>query len=318
MLGKPIRLGRLFGIDLTISWSFLVLVVGLSLYMAFRSSNFLLGLLTGTISLALVFASVLAHELGHSLVARRLGVRIQEIELHFFGGAAKMLDAPKSPREEIWIAAAGPAVSFILAGAFWGLTTVGVAIGGVVGALASVNLILGAFNLIPALPTDGGRILRSVLALKLGTLQATRIAVKVARVATLGVGIVGLFTGQFFLLAIAVFLWVLGTRELAMAEGESRNDAKYWFDGARSPEPKEARVEVFDQFGHFLGTAPGGGVESTTSSPSMPRPHTVLRYDAWSGIDEPTRGAKRAGRNALVRGPDGRLWVVTQRGYSSA
>jgi Zn-dependent protease len=295
MFGKPIRVGRLFGIELTISWSFVVLVAALSIYFALQSPHFALGLVVGMLSLALVFGSVLAHELGHSLVAQRLGVKIAEIELHFFGGAAKMLSMPKKPRDEILIAAAGPAVSFALAGLFWGISALGFTGMGIIGLLAAVNVMLGAFNLIPALPTDGGRILRAALQMKHGPLRATELAVKVARAATIAIGLWALLSGNYFGVAIAVFIWMLGSRELRMAHmlygnGHATAARQHIFEST----PRAPQVEVYDRFGNYIGSAPGG-VESTTVKPPQPRV------------------APQSRRRVLVQGADGRLWVVTER-----
>ena len=172
--------------------------------------------LPGVVLLGVTFLSVLVHELGHSLVARRLGVPILGIDLHFFGGAAKMGRMPSSSREEILIAAAGPAVSFALA-------LVGLLLLLLTGFrgfvyLALINLVLGAFNLLPALPMDGGRIFRALLARRMGRLRATSLAVKVARGASLGLGLLGLVWGNLFLVGLAVMLWFLAGAELRAAQ----------------------------------------------------------------------------------------------------
>ena len=100
-------LGRLFGFPLHVNVTFLLMLAVVGLF---------LGGLSGMFVVAIAFASVVAHELGHALVARHLGVRMAGIELHFFGGAAKMVDQPRTPGDEVAIAAAGPAVSFALGG----------------------------------------------------------------------------------------------------------------------------------------------------------------------------------------------------------
>src|SRR5689334_16590371 len=142
------RLGRVFGFPVEINLSFLLLLA--VVYLAF-------GGLAGVLVVGLAFGSVLLHELGHALVARRLGVHISGIELSFFGGAAKMVQMPRSADHEIAIAAAGPAVSLMLAGAGFGL---GVVLHStLLWMIGSVNLAIAGFNLIPALPMDGGRIL---------------------------------------------------------------------------------------------------------------------------------------------------------------
>src|SRR5262249_56979458 len=115
----------------------------------------------GVVIVCLAFASVLLHELGHAVVARRLGVHVSGIELSFFGGAAKMVQLPRTANHELAIAAAGPAVSLILGGA-------GIGLGAllhlpVVAMIGWINLVIAGFNLIPALPMDGGRILRALL-----------------------------------------------------------------------------------------------------------------------------------------------------------
>ena len=139
------RLGRVFGFPVEINLSFLLLLA--VVYLAY-------GGFAGVLVVGLAFGSVLLHELGHALVARRLGVQVSGIELSFFGGAAKMVQMPRSADHEIAIAAAGPAVSLMLAGAGFGL---GVALHSpLLWEIGSVNLVIAGFNLIPALPMDGG------------------------------------------------------------------------------------------------------------------------------------------------------------------
>jgi Zn-dependent protease len=197
-----ILLGRLAGIPIRLRWSFLLLLGLVFLWM---------GGLSGVFIVALTFASVLVHELGHALVARRLDVRIAGIDLHFLGGAAMMVDPPRSARDEMLIAAAGPLVSLALAGLGLGL---GAATGlGLVTILGWVNLILGIFNLIPALPMDGGRILRAALARRLEYGRATDVAVTVSRVFVLLFAIGGLVSGQLQLALLAGLLWMLGSAE---------------------------------------------------------------------------------------------------------
>jgi len=199
------RLGRLFGFPVEINLSFLLLLA--VVFVAF-------GGFSGLLIVGLTFGSVVLHELGHALVARRLGVHVSGIELSFFGGAAKMVQMPRSANHEIEIAAAGPAVSLMLAGAGLGL---GVALHSPLFALIGwINLVLAGFNLIPALPMDGGRILRALLTRKLDFVRATDVAVQVARVVAVGFAIVGLM-GAYQLLVLAPLLWMMGTRERMLA-----------------------------------------------------------------------------------------------------
>lgn len=201
-----VRLGRLFGIPIQINFSFLLLM---GIFLLWQG-------LPGVVLLVVVFLSVLLHELGHALVARRFHVPILGIDLHFFGGAAKMGRMPSSPREEIFIAAAGPAVSFALA--LVGFLLLLVTRFQPLAYFAGINLVLGAFNLLPALPMDGGRIFRALLVRRLGRLRATTVAVTVARVVAVGLGLLGLVRGNFFLVGLALMLWVLAGSELRAAQ----------------------------------------------------------------------------------------------------
>ncbi len=203
---KSWRLGSLLGFPIEINLSFLILL-GIVL-VAF-------GGLFGVLAVCLLFAFVVLHELGHAVVARRLGVHIAGIELGFLGGAAKMVNLPRTPRHELLIAAAGPAVSVVLGVLFLAL---GLGLGSpLVSQLGWINLVIAGFNLIPALPMDGGRILRALLVPRFGYVRATDLAVTVARVAAGGFVLLGLTTGHYMLLVLAPFLWLMGSRERMIA-----------------------------------------------------------------------------------------------------
>jgi Zn-dependent protease len=209
---KTWRLGRMFGFPVEINLSFLLLL-GV-VFIAY-------GGLAGVLIVGLAFGSVLLHELGHALVARRLGVHVSGIELSFFGGAAKMVQMPRKADHEIAIAVAGPVVSLALAGAGLGLgavlhATPLVALAGLLGMIGWINLVLAGFNLIPALPMDGGRILRALLTRRMDFVRATDVAVSVSRVVAIGFVILGLL-GSYQLLVLAPFLWMMGTRERMLA-----------------------------------------------------------------------------------------------------
>ncbi len=226
MFSRSLRLGSLFGFPIHVNLTFLLLlgVAGLTMGGA------------GAVAVVLLaFASVVLHELGHALVARHLGVNVSKIELHFFGGAAQMTDQPRSARDEIAIAAAGPAVSFALAGLSLILMSLtGVA---VFQLLAWINLILGAFNLIPALPMDGGRILRAILSRRMGFLRATEVSVTVARVFAVGLGVYGLATLELYLVLLAVVLWVMTSAERFAARHRGYADS----DVAEVIDPRHPR-----------------------------------------------------------------------------
>ncbi len=203
---RTYRIGTLLGFPIEVNLSFLLMLGAVLLFM---------GGVAGVIMVSIAFGSVLLHELGHAVIARRRGVAVAGIELHFFGGAAKMLNQPRTARDELAIAAAGPAVSFALA-------LIGLALGTISGLhfvsmVGWINLVIATFNLVPALPMDGGRIFRAALSGRLGFLRATEISVSVARVFAVALGIFALATTQIFLLLLVFVLWTMGSAELAFA-----------------------------------------------------------------------------------------------------
>ena len=173
MFAHTLRLGRIFGIPVGLhySWFIVFVLVTLSLVAQFTAEypdwaagvQYSVGVLTSL----LLFLSVLLHELGHSVVALRKGIRVRAITLFVFGGVAQIEREPSRPRDEFQIAVAGPAVSFLLAGAFYGFSRGVESLSErlqVLGqSLGRINFILAAFNLIPGFPLDGGRVLRALL-----------------------------------------------------------------------------------------------------------------------------------------------------------
>ncbi len=213
---KSWRVGRVLGFPVEINLSFVLLLAFVLLTW---------GGLAGVFIVLLAFASVLLHELGHALVARRLGVRVSGIELSFFGGAAKMENLPRSSTHEIAIAAAGPAVSLMLGGAGLGIAALtGLSFFALLG---WINLVIAGFNLIPALPMDGGRILRAALAYRMDYVKATDLAVTVARVVTIGFVVLGLAYGIWTLVLLAPFLWMMSTAEREHARAMADEFAGY-------------------------------------------------------------------------------------------
>ena len=225
---------RLFGIDVKVHWSFvLVLAFGGFLYGS-GSAGWLVGSFYGMLSMLLLFASVTLHEYGHALTARRFGVGTRSILLLPIGGVANLERIPEKPSQELAIVAAGPLVNVIIAVV---LTPVAMLLNGgnlagvlsmnAVGAniqspgllnlvvfLVSTNLLLAIFNLLPAFPLDGGRLLRALLAYVMPYTRATRAAVVVGRLLAVLMAIYGMFSGAIGLLLIAFFVYVGGSAEL--------------------------------------------------------------------------------------------------------
>jgi len=188
--------------------------------------------LMGTSAAALLFASVLLHELSHAIVARARGQEPRGIMLFVFGGVSDISEAT-APMDEFLISIAGPFSSFALAAAFWvgrGLVQPGTPVGEIVTYLALVNLLLGAFNLLPVSPLDGGRVLRSVVWQATGsstraTLFCLRIGQLLAAV-LVGFGVSAVFAGQTFNgLWLAVVGWLLATLMGRTQLQKSRQDA---------------------------------------------------------------------------------------------
>ncbi|MEW5914792.1 MAG: site-2 protease family protein [Gemmatimonadota bacterium] len=215
------RIGRIAGIDIDLHATFalLILYVGIAEYQRSRS---LASVLLAIAFILVVFASVVAHEFGHALTARRYGVQTRGITLLPIGGVARLDRLPSQPQQELVIAAAGPAVSAAIAlGLYVILRLTGAAVtpteidltgSTFVARVMWVNAVLLLFNLLPAFPMDGGRILRAALAIKLGAVRATRIAATIGRGFAALFGIVGFFTNPF-LVFIALFVWLGATGE---------------------------------------------------------------------------------------------------------
>jgi len=227
VFGKKFTLFRLFGFEVGIdpTWIILAILVAWSLstgYFPFYYRNLSTEAywIMGIIGAVGLFLSIIFHEFSHSLVARRSGMPMKGITLFIFGGVAEMNEEPPGAKEEFWMALAGPVSSFLAAGVFYGLEGLGNAVGwpiyitAVVGYLALINFILAVFNLIPAYPLDGGRILRSILwGWKRNIRWATRISSQIG--AGFGIGLIilgvfrviaGYFIGGMWMFLIGMFI----------------------------------------------------------------------------------------------------------------
>jgi Zn-dependent protease len=210
-------IGKVAGIEISIhyTWLFAVALIAWSLAAGYYPADIPgLGVFTywviGVVSAVLLFASVLAHELMHSLVARTRGIRVDSITLFIFGGISNLASEPTAPGDEFFISVVGPISSFVLA-AIFGMVAValpqpGVA-GAVAGYLAVVNLLLGIFNLIPGFPLDGGRVFRSLV---WGVTGSLRRATLVASYSGQGFGWLLILGGLLRLLGGDIFggLWI--------------------------------------------------------------------------------------------------------------
>jgi Zn-dependent protease/CBS domain-containing protein len=219
------KIARLWGIEVYVHATFLLIVgwVAYSYWMQFHALSAVLG---GVAFILALFACVVLHEYGHALMARRFGVRTRDITLYPIGGVARLERIPEKPIEELWVAIAGPAVNVVIAialalyliptGGLAAITAISVTAGGFVSRLLAVNVLLVAFNLLPAFPMDGGRVLRALLAMRMDHLQATQVAATVGQAMAFLFGIIGLFVDPF-LLFIAFFVWIGAEQEAHMA-----------------------------------------------------------------------------------------------------
>jgi stage IV sporulation protein FB len=190
-----------------------------------------------------VFLCVVLHEFGHCLQIKRYGIRVRDIVLFPIGGVARAEGIPENPRHEIVVAISGPAVNFVIAGAlFAGLALAGIPPhgDGYLVSLATVNLGLGLFNLIPAFPMDGGRILRGILHLRMPYLPATRRARDVGQVVALGFVVIAFMDTTFIMLAVvAIFVFAGGMFE------ERAVALRMRLDGRRAGDLADTASQVF-------------------------------------------------------------------------
>ena len=247
-MGTSLTLFRLKGIDVRVHWSFLlILVYGAFLYSG-GPAGMLIGSIYGVITILLLFVCVTLHEFGHAFVAQYYGVHVKSIMLLPIGGVANLERVPEKPSQEFFIGIAGPLVNFVLAALLFpvvlflaGMQIRNGDVSGVRELLANVqtpgvvnllvyllimNLMLALFNLLPAFPMDGGRILRSLLAMTMDYVQATRVAVTVGRFMAVLLALWGIFLwsaggGGIFLLLIAFFVYVGGGAEREAVESRA-------------------------------------------------------------------------------------------------
>ena len=215
LLFKSFPVGSAFGVPVRIQGLFVVFFGLCGAYLISQPGP--AGGIAPVLILGAAFVCVVIHEFGHALVARRLGVRVIDVTVWPLGGMARMEDVPVSGGFEVAIAAAGPLVNLglagILVGVGWVLRRAGLGHTEVLELLAGINLLLAGFNLIPAFPLDGGRLLRGTLAMLIGDRRATRVAVSVGRLLALALAGVAAAHALHLLIVAAAFLFYAAGRE---------------------------------------------------------------------------------------------------------
>lgn len=217
------NLGRIAGINVFLHSSLLLLLL---------VPGVMQGGIESLMLVAALFGCVLLHEFGHALTARQFGIETEDITLYPIGGVARLRRIPRAPGAELLITLAGPAVNVAIAFALFGLKMFGATLGlsemvpaGFLSVLMWANILLAGFNLIPAFPMDGGRILRAALSGWLGRLRATEIAAGIGQILAVLFGIYSLFERDPFRVALATFIFFAARRELAQVTMEEHHRA---------------------------------------------------------------------------------------------
>jgi Zn-dependent protease len=223
------KLGEYAGIAVYVHATFLLLVGWIAL-LHWLQVGTLQAVVSGVVFILILFGCVLLHEFGHALAARRYGIRTRDITLLPIGGVARLERMPDRPVEELWVALAGPAVNVMLFAALYLFMQARASLfpmepfdavrGSIWSRLMIVNLFLAAFNLLPAFPMDGGRVLRALLAMRMDYVQATNIAAALGQGMAFLFGFLGLLFNPF-LLFIAFFVWIGATQEASMVQIKS-------------------------------------------------------------------------------------------------
>lgn len=214
---KKLKIGSVAQIGIYLHWTFVLLVVGIFAFYLYQGKPTLVALVGVGMILAL-FGCVVLHELGHALTALYYGVKTRDITLYPIGGLARLERIPEEPMKEFWIALAGPLVNVVIAVVLFGVLLVAggslspMALmepdgGTFLASLMWLNVVLFGFNLLPAFPMDGGRILRALLALRLDYARASHIAAQIGQGMAILFGIVGFFILNPFLIFIALFVY---------------------------------------------------------------------------------------------------------------
>lgn len=227
LIGGAVGVIQIFGVPIRLHFTFILLLI----FLLFIGAGGKQSSASMALYILALFGSVLLHELGHALVARRYGIRTLEIVMFPIGGLARLDRLPKA-KEELWIALAGPAVNVVIASVLIGwlsfqnglipFTDLADPTDGNLGhRIAAGNLLLAAFNMLPAFPMDGGRVLRSLLALRKTEEEATRIAASAGQFLAVLMGLFGLLSANFMLVFVAMFVYLGAAQEGAVARGRS-------------------------------------------------------------------------------------------------
>jgi Zn-dependent protease/CBS domain-containing protein len=231
-MGWSWRIARIAGIDVYIHFTFLLLLAWVAVAHCMANGD-LAEAVNGLAFILALFTIVVLHELGHALAAQHFGIQTRDITLLPIGGVARLERIPEDPRQELIVALAGPAVNAVLAAAIYvglllgrGLSPMADVVevnGSFVEQLFWVNVALFLFNLLPAFPMDGGRVLRALLAMRFDYVRATQVAATVGQAMAIGFVFLGLLYNPF-LIFIALFVWLGAAQEASMVQMKAALD----------------------------------------------------------------------------------------------
>jgi Zn-dependent protease len=215
------KIGRFAGIDVYVHATFFLLILWVVIVHWFAGHS-LQAIASGVIFILVLFACVVLHEFGHALTARHYGISTKDITLLPIGGVSRFERMPDKPWQEFWVSIAGPLVNaaiglgiwlaLFLTNGFKPVSGLSLTAGPFLERMMVANFVLAIFNIIPAFPMDGGRILRALLATRMTHVRATQVAAGVGQALALVFGLVGLFVNPF-LLFIALFVWIGAAHE---------------------------------------------------------------------------------------------------------
>ncbi|MCB0061498.1 MAG: site-2 protease family protein [Caldilineaceae bacterium] len=233
---------KVFDIDVRVHWSFVLILAWGAFAFSSGTATPVIGALYGILVIVLLFVCVTLHEFGHALVARAVGIRVEHITLLPIGGLANLERMPERPSHEFFIAIAGPLVNFLIAlllipllsltGLWETILASGTltpiiddmrvpSVSNLLLFLFATNITLGLFNLLPAFPMDGGRILRALLALAIPYVRATQITVLIGRMMAILFALYGIYSTNIMLLLIAFFVYLVGGSERESVESKA-------------------------------------------------------------------------------------------------
>lgn len=227
-----VKIGEYRGIPVKIHATFVLIILWVALSHWMQGEG-LSATIAGIIFVLALFACVVLHEFGHALMAQRYDIKTRDITLLPIGGVARLERMPDDPKQELWVAIAGPLVNVVIAIVlfFWlqltasmePISKLTMTSGSFLERLMVVNIFLVLFNLLPAFPMDGGRVLRALLAMRMEYSRATHYAANVGQAMALLFGFLGFFTNPF-LIFIALFVWIGAAQEASMVTVRSAFD----------------------------------------------------------------------------------------------